>query len=130
MSESAAPQKVHVDALARRSVRFRKDSALRPERVSASRRSVMRAKYQRVASVWMLCGLWIVPLAAAGADLRLVDAAKTKDWEAVGVLVHENLDVNTPQADGATALHWAAHWNDLETLELLINAGAKRERRE
>ena len=124
MSESAAPQKVHVDALARRSVRFRKDSALRPERVSASRRSVMRAKYQRVASVWMLCGLWIVPLAAAGADLRLVDAAKTKDWEAVGVLVHENLDVNTPQADGATALHWAAHWNDLETLELLINAGA------
>ncbi len=26
--------------------------------------------------------------------------------------------------DGATALLWAAHWNDLETADLLIRAGA------
>ena len=72
----------------------------------------------------MLCGLWIVGLAAGGADLRLVEAAKTRDWEAVGILLLQKLDVNTAQADGATALHWAAHWNDLDTLELLITAGA------
>ena len=31
--------------------------------------------------------------------------------------------VNTPQADGSTALAWAAHRDDLETAELLIRAG-------
>ena len=29
-----------------------------------------------------------------------------------------------PQVDGATALHWAAHWNDLQIATLLIRAGA------
>jgi ankyrin repeat protein len=33
--------------------------------------------------------------------------------------------VNTPQGDGTTALHWAAHWNDVDTANLLIGAGAK-----
>jgi uncharacterized protein len=33
-------------------------------------------------------------------------------------------DVNAAQADGTTALHWAARWDDLETAALLIRAGA------
>ena len=33
-------------------------------------------------------------------------------------------DVNVSQADGATALMWAAHWDDLRTADLLIRAGA------
>ena len=33
-------------------------------------------------------------------------------------------DVNAPQADGATALAWAAHWDNLATADLLIRAGA------
>jgi ankyrin repeat protein len=33
-------------------------------------------------------------------------------------------DVNAAQADGTTALHWAARWDDLETASLLIRAGA------
>jgi ankyrin repeat protein len=40
-------------------------------------------------------------------------------------LLKEKTDVNTSQPDGATALHWAAHRDDLETAELLIRAGAK-----
>jgi ankyrin repeat protein len=34
------------------------------------------------------------------------------------------MDVNAPAADGATALAWAAHRDDLETAMLLIRAGA------
>ena len=29
-----------------------------------------------------------------------------------------------PRADGTTALLWAAHWDDLETVNRLIEAGA------
>ena len=68
--------------------------------------------------------LSIVSLAAPGSDLRLVDAVKSKDIEAVRSLLKQHVDVNTPQADGATALAWAAHWNDLETADMLIRAGA------
>jgi ankyrin repeat protein len=82
-------------------------------------------------SVWLLCGSWfavspwsVVGLAAGGADLRLVDAAKNQDWETVGVLAGQELDVKAVQPDGATALHWAAYWSDRDTLDLLIAAGS------
>jgi ankyrin repeat protein len=38
--------------------------------------------------------------------------------------VKQHFDVNARQPDGATALHWAAHWDDLEAADLLIHAGA------
>ncbi|MCI0365546.1 MAG: ankyrin repeat domain-containing protein, partial [Phycisphaerales bacterium] len=44
--------------------------------------------------------------------------------EAVRSLLRQKVDVNMPQADGATALHWAVYWDDLETADLLIAAGA------
>lgn len=61
---------------------------------------------------------------AAAADLRLVDAVQRQDRTAVRALLKERVDVNTPQPDGATALAWAAHWDDLETADMLIRAGA------
>ncbi len=63
-------------------------------------------------------------LTAAGADRRLADAARRQDREAVRALLKQHADVNAPQVDGATALHWAAHWDDLDTADLLIRAGA------
>lgn len=72
---------------------------------------------------------WIVPLLsvaglAATSPGRLVDAARHQDREAVRALLKQHADVNAPQADGATALHWAAYWDDAETADLLIRAGA------
>ena len=60
----------------------------------------------------------------AGADSRLIDAARHRQPSHVRSLLQERVDVNVAQADGATALHWAAHWNDLETADLLLRAGA------
>ena len=75
--------------------------------------------------LWRLAALLSVAnLAAAGGDLRLVEAVQTGDRETVRSLLAEQADVNTPQPDGATALAWAAHRDDLETAELLIRAGA------
>ena len=68
--------------------------------------------------------LLAVTLSAAKVDYRLVQAVKEKEQALVRALLNEQVDVNTPQPDGATALHWAAHWSDLETAELLVRAGA------
>ncbi|OFW41270.1 MAG: hypothetical protein A3J28_18040 [Acidobacteria bacterium RIFCSPLOWO2_12_FULL_60_22] len=75
-------------------------------------------------SCWILSLLSVASLAAAGGDLRLVEAVKNKDQRTVRSLLQEHVNVDTPQADGATALAWAAHWDDLETADLLIRAGA------
>ena len=63
-------------------------------------------------------------LQAASDDLRLVEAVKAQRWEAVRPLLADGTDVNATQGDGATALHWAVHWDEPETAELLIRAGA------
>jgi ankyrin repeat protein len=63
-------------------------------------------------------------LTAASADRRVVEAARHQDRDAVRTLLKQHVDVNVPEADGATALHWAAHWDDLSTADLLIRAGA------
>lgn len=79
----------------------------------------------RTLGIWWLAPLLsIAGFAATGGDLRLVDAAKGRNHEAVRSLLQQHVDVNTPQADGATALAWAAHWDDMETADLLIHAGA------
>jgi len=70
----------------------------------------------------MLPSSWA--LAAAGPDLRLVNAAAEQDKAAVRTLLKERVDVNATRADGSTALLWAAHWNDLDMVDLLIRAGA------
>ena len=63
-------------------------------------------------------------LAFASNDLRLVLAVEQRDKAAVYTLLAEHADVNAVQGDGTTALHWAAHWDDLETAESLIRVGA------
>jgi ankyrin repeat protein len=63
--------------------------------------------------------------ASAAADVRLIDAVRRKDAAGVRTLLKQRVDVNAAQGDGATALHWAAHVDDLTIADLLIRAGAK-----
>lgn len=72
----------------------------------------------------VLAGVCGAPLLARGADLRLVRAMEERDQAAVRALLAERVDVNAASADGATALHWAAHWDDAVAAELLLRAGA------
>ena len=66
--------------------------------------------------------LMVAEAAAANGDLRLVEAARNRDQAAVRTLLNQQADVNVRSDDGATALLWAAHWNDLDTADLLIRA--------
>lgn len=80
-----------------------------------------------LATLMPACALLLTfgPGLLAGSDLRLVEAAKRRDGAAIRLLLERGVDANAPQADGATALHWAAHWDDVETADLLIRSGAR-----
>jgi ankyrin len=68
--------------------------------------------------------LWL-PAASIGAVRSdVADAVMKGDKAAVRALLQRKADVNAPQPDGATALHWAVYRDDLETADLLIRAGA------
>jgi len=58
----------------------------------------------------VVCGglalLAAVPAYAAGSEVA--DAAATGNRAAVRSLIQRKADVNAPQVDGTTALHWAA----------------------
>src|SRR5262249_32018772 len=61
---------------------------------------------------------------AANGDVRLVAAVQRHDAGAAQGLVKQGVDVNAAQPDGATALAWAAHWDDFQIADVLIRAGA------
>ena len=53
------------------------------------------------------------------------DAAERRDVDALRGLLKQGADPNSAQPDGATALHWAVHWDDHQAVEILVRAGAK-----
>ncbi len=61
-------------------------------------------------------------VSAAGSPL--IDAVKKQDVQAVRTLLKQKPNINAAEADGFTALHWAAQRNDLQLVELLLGAGA------
>jgi uncharacterized protein len=62
--------------------------------------------------------------AVAQPGTPLADAAEKKDLAKIGALLKQEVDVNASQADGMTALHWAAYHDDLKMATLLLKAGA------
>jgi uncharacterized protein len=84
----------------------------------------MNARTGSIALAWMAL-VGVSAAAPAGPDVRLVQAVERRDARAVETLLKQRIDVNAAQPDGATALHWAAHWDDVATAERLMRAGAK-----
>jgi len=58
------------------------------------------------------------------ATSEVADAAARGDVAAVRALVAKKADVNAPQGDGATALHWAVFRGQKDLLDVLLKAGA------
>ncbi len=71
-------------------------------------------------SIALLCATaW-----AAGTS-PVADAAMQGNKASVRTLIQRKANVNAPQADGATALHWAVRANDLDLADMLLRAGAR-----
>ncbi|HJZ77950.1 MAG TPA: ankyrin repeat domain-containing protein [Vicinamibacterales bacterium] len=81
---------------------------------------------QRIAGIGIrlaALAMWSTTLLAGRSDVA--DAAMHGDNAAVQKLLLQNADVNAPQADGATALHWAVFHGDRALVQILVRAGAK-----
>jgi ankyrin repeat protein len=79
----------------------------------------MRIKLQYFCAFFLLNSFVSLSLAS-----EIADAAMQQNIDGLERLLNEGADINEPQADGATALHWAVQWDDLATAELLLDRGA------
>jgi len=69
--------------------------------------------------------LSVSALMSAAGRSEVADAVMKGDRAALAALLQRKADVNAPQTDGATALHWAVYRDDLDAVDLLVRAGAK-----
>src|SRR6185503_17168917 len=66
-----------------------------------------------IAILWVVLCL-VLPCAVYSAGVAdAANAAQSRDMNTLRTLLRQRVDVNATQADGTTALHWAAHWNDI-----------------
>lgn len=79
----------------------------------------MRRKFLIVFSILISGAIGATPKA------EVADAAQRGDKATVRALILKKVDVNAPQIDGTTALHWAVQANDPELTDLLLKSGAK-----
>ncbi len=68
--------------------------------------------------------LLLVANSISAGESPLADAAESQNSSAISKLLEQKANVNLPQADGMTALHWATYHDDLGTVKRLIAAGA------
>jgi ankyrin repeat protein len=58
-------------------------------------------------------------------EAPVADAVMRGDTATVRQLIRQGLDVNASQADGMSALHWAAQRGDASSAQILVYAGAR-----
>jgi uncharacterized protein len=74
-----------------------------------------------------MCAVMLMLSSSAlwGAGSDVADAVMKRNLSALRALLSQRANVNAPQLDGTTALHWAAQFGDHEAADLLIRAGAQ-----
>lgn len=74
------------------------------------------------AMFWLVMACASAFAAEAKTDLRVVDAAESKNWDQLDVLLDAGADHQAAHADGMTALHWAVFHNAPAAVDALIAA--------
>src|SRR5437868_4748877 len=95
---------------------------LKPCATAVMDRSIMMLRKTSI----VVCGLaFILTAGARAAGPSIAEAAMRGDRADVLALIKQGMDVNAPQGDGVTALHWAARQGDVDLVTALVAAGAK-----
>ena len=80
--------------------------------------------WRRIAGLSLLT-FGLAGAAGAAEKAALADAAEQRNAALFRKLLDTGADVNAPQVDGMTALHWAVYNDDAATARMLVRAGAK-----
>jgi ankyrin repeat protein len=80
--------------------------------------------WTRYGTIGLVLWLFATGSALAQSGAPLADAAEKMDRAKIAALLKQGADVNAAQADGMTALLWAAHHDDLRLATVLIESGA------
>ena len=84
----------------------------------------MRAMPRSLVGSALILALLVQGPTLHASDNSLIEAVRAHDIDTVQALLNQQVDVNAPEPDGATALHWAAYEDDLSLARLLTDAGA------
>jgi ankyrin repeat protein len=91
---------------------------MRARTVPGRRRRVLHTVLAASITTLLASASWQAAAATVAGAAREADAAEVRKLIAAGA------DVNAPEADGSTALLWAAHQGSPEIVSLLLKAGA------
>ena len=83
----------------------------------------MTSRVVAAVAVCML-GLGAAGIAVAAPEGTLINAAENKKHDEALKLLAGGADAKAKDVDNTTALHWAAHYADVELADKLIRAGA------
>src|SRR3990170_2321709 len=99
------------------------DAEPQRRRVNSLRKNSLRLGVSASNQMLVVLVMSVLSMGTGGAP-PVIEAVKDGKVETVRALLAKRVDPNTAETDGTTALHWAAHRDDLAAADLLIKAGA------